>query len=282
MKSQLPFLSSRLIVVKTKNFSSVNEIPFICCSLAVCLHLQLLEDHVQNTLIEDLVVLAQRTVQDIEVGEGAGDVKEDVKELLAQCPLRGKDTPQNLEASEEAFDEDAFRSELLGIVVADDNRGNISVCPTIPKVREDGSSAEDVVEGLGMVPQNRHIVDGPGVRLGDKSSRPTARIHAHLLLQSVNGVLAAEEDFGILKRLFGTPDLAHGAVDDQGWVWGVVDGLVEEAHCPSNKVCAEQLRDHLRSPDQVLSRLDLLFHEEFYNADALGDVDQEEEELLAV
>ena len=259
MKSQLPFLSSRLIVVKTKNFSSVNEIPFICCSLAVSLHLQLLEDHVQNTLIEDLVVLAQRTVQDIEVGEGACDVKEHIEELLAQCPLRGKDTPQHLEASEEAFDEDAFRSELLGIVVADDHRRNISVCPTIPKVTEDGSSAEDVVGGLGMVTQNRNVMDRHGVCPGDESIRPTVYIHAHLLLQRVDEVLAAEEDFGILKRLLGAPDLAHGAVDDQGWVGGVVDGLVEEAHCPSNKVCAEQLRDRLRSPDHVLSRLDPLF-----------------------
>ena len=85
---QLPILNGVLVVFKTNNISSVYKVPLVCYSLTTCLGLKLMKEHVQNAFIEHLVVQAQWTVQDIEVGEGAPDVKERIKELTAKCPFR--------------------------------------------------------------------------------------------------------------------------------------------------------------------------------------------------
>ena len=94
-------------------------------SLSFSPRLSLHQHEVHDALVEDGILLLQGTKNDIEVREGARDVKKHVEVIFAERPLPREDHPKCFETPEVALDD---HSSPPGVVVwtTDENRRNIS------------------------------------------------------------------------------------------------------------------------------------------------------------
>ena len=93
-------------------------------------------------------------MKDVKICQGTSDVEEEVETVLSEPPGRGEDGPESLQPAKKALDENSLGPEPWHVLLADNDRRDISPCPAIAEIGKKPAPIKQTVQLSSVVPQD--------------------------------------------------------------------------------------------------------------------------------
>ena len=208
-----------------------------------------------NAFVEFPVLVPQRAVQDVNVGQGSGNIEEAVKEPLFDRPHLSEQIPKGFESSKKALHKHPSGAELCVFLTTHNNTREVPSRADVSDVGENLALPEDILEVLNVRTEHQDVVHRSGKRLGNERGGSRSDVVEDFLFERVEVVFAREEDLRHHEWLLRPPRLTNSAINDQ-LGWGDVGMLfVAKTNETVDKVCSELLGEPLRQLEDLFAFL---------------------------
>ena len=109
-------------------------------------------------LVEKSVTTFQRTMEDVQVGECACDVKKDIKILFSEAPFHLEGRLQQLSLLKKHSTK-TLCPKFWFQTIANDKSMDVTVCAHVAKIRKEGPTTKETFDGLSVVSDDHNVMD---------------------------------------------------------------------------------------------------------------------------